>query len=202
MTLLVDERTEKLPFEIKRFTVAECMELVGSGAIQSPESLELLDGYLVKKMPQDAIHFLILSMIAKHFEQLLPEGWHVRSQGPLFIDETSMPEPDVAIIEGQLEDFEIHHPTATHAALVIEVANSTLAKDRGFKSRLYAQAGIPTYWIVDTNNRTIEVRTHPASGEQPGYLRSRVYMSNEEIEFSLGDAFRALIVIKNVMPSS
>lgn len=51
------------------------------------------------------------------------------------------------------------HPTS--ALLVVEVAASSQALDRGRKAELYAAAGIPAYWLIDTSARVVQVRTYP-----------------------------------------
>lgn len=43
---------------------------------------------------------------------------------------------------------------------MVEVADTTLVTDR-FKAQLYAQAGIPTYWLVNLAERQVEVMCAP-----------------------------------------
>lgn len=59
-----------------------------------------------------------------------------------------------------LGDYDTEHPTFAH--LIIEVAESSLKRDRGLKQRIYARAGIPEYWIVNTVERSIEVYRDPS----------------------------------------
>jgi hypothetical protein len=76
------------------------------------------------------------------------------------------PEPDVAIVRGRLEDYSDRHPGPADVWLVIEVADTTLVTDR-FKAQLYAEAGIPVYWIVNLLERVVEVYQDPSSGTDP-----------------------------------
>src|SRR5262249_38327507 len=68
--------------------------------------------------------------------------------------------PDIAVVPGSVLDYDDHPTTAT---LIVEVADSTLAFDKGRKLRLYAAANIPEYWIVDLNKRRLLVFRRPNS---------------------------------------
>jgi hypothetical protein len=46
--------------------------------------------------------------------------------------------------------------------LVIEVAESSVNKDKNVKAPLYAAAGIPEYWVIDTNTRRIDIFRKPS----------------------------------------
>jgi len=85
----------------------------------------------------------------------------VRPQSSFIAGDTSQPEPDLAVVRtpGSLED-----PHPSDAFLIVEVAQTSLAKDRGVKARLYGLAGVGEYWIVDLPSMTIEVRTRPGDG--------------------------------------
>jgi Uma2 family endonuclease len=124
------------------------------------EPIELLRGVLVTMSPQGRAH---ASAIEFFNEQLVLQlgGQHgVRPQLPLAADDWSEPEPDLAVVrkDPSLRD----HPS--EALLVIEIAASSIAIDRGLKRTIYAEVGIPEYWIVDVNGRTVEVHTRPDGG--------------------------------------
>jgi Uma2 family endonuclease len=84
-------------------------------------------------------------------------------QGPLALDEESLPEPDVAVVRGSFRDYSANHPS--RPALVVEVSESSLALDREHKGSLYARAGLADYWIADLVHRALEV--HRAPGADP-----------------------------------
>jgi Uma2 family endonuclease len=81
----------------------------------------------------------------------------VRLQSPFAALATSEPEPDVAVVP--LGDYDTAHPN--EAYLIIEVAESSLAQDRGTKQRIYAASSVPEYWIVNVRERCIEVYRDP-----------------------------------------
>jgi len=87
------------------------------------------------------------------------QGWQVRGQGPLALDEESEPEPDVAVVVGTFRDYVAGHPS--RPALVVEISESSLALDRDHKGSLYARAGIADYWIVNLLDQTLEVYRDP-----------------------------------------
>ena len=90
-----------------------------------------------------------------------------RHRSLLGIDETTELEPDIAVARGQARDYKAAHPST--AALVIEVAETSLEYDRTTKARLCAMAGVPDYWIVDLIHRRLEIRRQP-SGDEYGVI--------------------------------
>lgn len=72
----------------------------------------------------------------------------------------SEPEPDLALVERR--DYDDAHPS--RAYLVAEVALSSLSVDRGAKARLYAESGVPEYWVIDVEGRGVEIHRDPEGG--------------------------------------
>jgi Uma2 family endonuclease len=83
----------------------------------------------------------------------------VRSQGGLDLGNRQQPIPDVAVVPGSPRDHARDHPTS--ALLVVEVSDTTIRYDRGFKAHLYARAGISDYWIVNLGDRQLEIHRNP-----------------------------------------
>ena len=86
--------------------------------------------------------------------RVLPAGWFLNVQDPITTPE-SLPEPDAAVIRGSRRDYRERRPMAADVGLIIEVADTSLAQDRGTKKRVYARVGIPVYWIVNLNTSRI-----------------------------------------------
>ena len=82
-------------------------------------------------------------------------------QLPITLSNHSEPEPDVTAAYGVAADFADHHPGPDEIALLVEVSDSTLGRDRGRKARAYARAGITDYWIVNLVDRQLEVHRDP-----------------------------------------
>jgi Uma2 family endonuclease len=117
------------------------------------EKIELLEGHLVAMSPQGAEHTYVITKLNMLFAQAIGTRALVQVQGPFAASDDSEPEPDLALIAN--EDFSHQHPA--HAFLLVEVAQSSLRKDRLIKAALYARAGIAEYWIVNLADRVIEV---------------------------------------------
>jgi Uma2 family endonuclease len=138
--------------------------LVDAGAFED-ERVELLRGFLVTMSPQGNLHAWITAeltrlLIVQLAQRGLDDRFVVRPQLPYAASDDSEPEPDLAIVPRQA--FGDPHPD--RALLVIEVADSSLRKDRDIKRDIYAEAGVPEYWIVDVAGRAVEVHTTPRDG--------------------------------------
>ena len=158
-------------FRIKRFTVAEYDQMIRDGTIDG-KPLELLDGWIVEKMPHNPAHDSAISRLNKRLLRILGDDFLVRVQCSADVD-TSVPEPDLAIVPGPEDRYDEHRPQPSDLLIVIEVSESSLMQDRGFKQRLYARNKIAEYWIVNLPERIVEVYTLPRGGRNPTY-RSRV----------------------------
>lgn len=151
----VTQLPQTLPYQPLRMSVEKYHELVRAGAFNEHDAVELLDGVVTEKMSKNPPHRLATRQLDLALSQLVPTGWHVQNQEPITLA-TSEPEPDIAIVRGELTDYGNRHPHAEEVALVVEVADTTLVTDR-YKAELYAQAGIPFFWLVNLGERCIEV---------------------------------------------
>jgi Uma2 family endonuclease len=147
------------PLTVRRWSRAEYGRLIAMGAFDG-EMLELLGGHLVVAEPQGTRHATAVGLVGAVLNAALPSGWIVRIQAPIALDEESQPEPDVAVVAGVHADYRRADPS--RAALVVEVAESSLGLDRGVKAGLYARGGVREYWIVNLVDRAVEVHRDPA----------------------------------------
>jgi len=151
--------------ERRLWTVKEYYRAAGAGVFRPDERLELINGEVIRKVsPQGSRHATALGYLADALAVLFGRTSHVRQQLPLAVAFDTEPEPDVAVIRGRRRDYEDHHPGPSDVLLVVEVADKSLAFDRGTKAALYASAGIPEYWIVNLRQYTIEVHRDPEAG--------------------------------------
>jgi Uma2 family endonuclease len=142
----------------RRWRRVEYDRLVDLGMFEG-EHLELLDGLLVVREPQKSPHAATVTQVAHVVGTAFGAGWHVRVQAPVALDDDSEPEPDVAVVAGVPRDYLAAHPS--RPTLIVEVADSSLRLDRRLKSRLYARAGLPEYWIVNIVDHVLEVYREP-----------------------------------------
>lgn len=121
---------------------------------------ELIRGILIEKMSKSPLHSSIARRLFMLLQGAMPPGFILLREDPLtFVD--SEPEPDLAIVRGEEQDFATSHPTT--AELVIEIAVSSVVLDRE-KAAIYAEAGVAEYWIVLPAERRVEVYRRPEHG--------------------------------------
>lgn len=162
----VRARSSQTPLSPRRWTRNEYEDLVALGVFAG-EPLELIGGQLVVAEPQGPYHASAITRVEYALRDALPPGWLVRTQMPLSLDEESEPEPDVAVVPGRPGDYSGGHPR--RPALVVEVAESSLAFDREPKASLYARAAVDDFWIVNLVDRVLEVHRDPVSAPQATY---------------------------------
>ena len=151
---------------LHRWSRHEYGRLIDHGFLDEDDPIELLDGLLLVKEPQHSPHRTAVLLVAKALERGFGEGWFVQTQSPIILDDRSEPEPDVCVVRGTPRDYAAAHPT--RPALIIEVAQSGLALARGRKAAAYARAGIADYWILNLDDRVLEIHREPA---RPGPAR-------------------------------
>jgi Uma2 family endonuclease len=151
----------------------EYERLVELGVFEG-ERIELLYGVLVRMSPHGPPHDSAIQRLTRLFVQSLSDRAEVRIQSAFAASDGSEPEPDVAVVP--LGDYVEAHPSA--ALLVVEVAVSSLETDRELKARLYAECGVPEYWVVNVIDRLIEVRTDIISGT---YTRMTPYAPGQSL---------------------
>ncbi len=146
------------PERVRPLRRAEYERLVELGVFED-ERLELLRGALVTMSPQGGLHADTVARIGEALTLALAGRARVRQHSPIAVADDSEPEPDVAVVP--LGGSRLEVPGT--AFLVVEVADSSLSKDRNVKAALYAAAGIPEYWLVDLNGHAVEVHRAPGS---------------------------------------
>jgi Uma2 family endonuclease len=155
------------PVKTRRWTRVEYDTLIDAGFFHPGEKLELLAGDLVVREPQGGPHMTAIGLAEDALRTAFGSGWIVRTQGPIALDDETEPEPDVAVVRGSRRDYVAGHPG--RPALLVEVAESTLAFDREQKGSLYARANVPEYWIINLVDRVLEVYREPGADPAAPY---------------------------------
>ena len=139
-------------------------QAVNAGVLTSDDKVELLDGLIVAKMPQNTPHRTATLLTGAALRVAFGDTAFVQEEKPVALSDASEPEPDIAVIAGTIRDYAKDHPGPDAYRLIVEVSDSSLLKDRIRKSALYADAGVAEYWIVNLRDRELEVYRDPAGG--------------------------------------
>jgi len=142
---LMDERIRPLKrVEYERLTSLGCFD---------DERVELLFGMVVEMTPIDPAHSESTYQVRSLIEAAIGARGKVMSQSPFAASDISEPEPDVFVVPPGAYWHE--HPASS--CLIVEVARSSLARDRGMKARMYGFAQVDEYWIVNHVDNVVEV---------------------------------------------
>ena len=186
---------------IFRLTVDQYHELIRRGKLSEEDPVELLEGILVFKTPKNVPHATCARLARRAVEPLLPQGWFYDSQDPITLED-SEPEPDGMVVRGRIEDYAAAHPGPADVALVIEVADTSLDRDRGIKLRAYARASIPVYWIVDLPGAALEVHSDPdpTAVPHPDYRSHSRLGPDQKVQLVIGGHRCGEILVSQLLP--
>jgi Uma2 family endonuclease len=169
-----------------RLTVRQFEKMIDAGVFRDDDHVELLGGLLVDKMVKHDPHNFSVGEVAETFRALVQRDWIVREEKSVVLGLFWRPEPDVAVARGPRERYRSKGPRRADLGLLVEVADSTYAKDRGAKWRKYAASGVAVYWIVNLPLRQVEVYSAPAGrGKSAGYREIKIYRPDEEVPLIL-----------------
>jgi len=184
----------------RRFSVAEYHKLIEIGVLTENDSLELLDGYLVEKMPHDPIHDGTIQLVEYALRRLLPVGWCLRIQSAITLA-LSEPEPDLSVARGDRRTYLTRHPGPADFGIVVEVSNTSLDSDRDDKIPIYARDNIPVYWIVNLVDRQIEVHEQPSGpSASPAYGSLRTFRPGDAVPVVLDGNTVGTIPASDLLP--
>lgn len=146
------------------------------------EDVELLEGVIFKKMPKSPFHEWLVEFLRERLLQICGPSYFIGKERPITCS-TSEPEPDLAVIKGSLSDYRHSHPTT--AELVIEIAISTVQRDRS-KAAIYADAGVKEYWLIEPEGGLITLHSEP---KDSGYATTQTYSAQDLVPSALFPAF-------------
>ena len=162
-TPTLSEAKQKTAPHRRLFTVDELFAMVEAGIVAEDERIELLDGEILVMPPIGDSHADGTDRLDESFKEQLRRRARVRVQGPVRINDSSLLQPDIAVLRLR-DDYHRRTPTPADVFLLIEVADSSLQVDREVKLARYAAAGIPEVWIVNVWARQVEAYADPVDG--------------------------------------
>ncbi len=141
--------------------------------------VELIRGEIIEMSPMKSTHMVAIQLMNEVLRVVFGKGYMISMQMPLRLSDTNEPEPDIAVVKGQIRDFVETHPN--RAELIVEVSETTLRFDRGKKASLYAQHGIEDYWIINIKDRQVEVNRQPAkNAEKKAYYAEQIIYREDQ----------------------
>lgn len=178
-------------------TVPMFQAMMRTGIVGEEEPVYLWKGRLARRMAPNRDHSIAVDATSEAIRRRLDPGHHVMAEQPLARRlEDSMPQPDVAVVRGRSRDYRPHFPTTADAALVVEVADTSLAADRAQEVD-NAREGVPIYWIVNLRDRRVEVFEHPAAD---GYRRTSCYAAGDAVPLVIDGRVLGRIPVSDILP--
>lgn len=185
---------------IMRFSVARYQRMIETGIITPEDQVELLENYVVLKMPSNPPHAGTIRFMTGTLVRATPAGWSVGVQLTVSLPD-SEPEPDFGIVRGDTRTYLTRHPNPNDIGLLIEVANTSLLRDRRDKARIYARAGIAVYWIVNLEDQRIEVYTQPSGPTAaPSYGNVVNYLPGDVVPLMLDGVTVGTLLVSDLLP--
>jgi Uma2 family endonuclease len=182
-----------------RLSISQYHRMIQAGILSENDRVELLEGWLIAKMPHNPPHDGTIHVIHAEVHPRLPQEWSMRIQSAVTLGK-SEPEPDLAIVRGRPARFLKAHPGPADIGILMEVSDSTLLEDRIFKGRIYARALIPLYWLINLQDLQVEVYSEPKGGKRPSYSLRRNYGRRDTVPLILDGRQVARFPVQRLLP--
>jgi Uma2 family endonuclease len=186
---------------VRRFTVEEYHAMIQAGVFTEGDPYELIEGWLLPKMTRNAPHDLCVQRLQRMFMKLLPEEWLCFVQSAVTLADGE-PEPDISIVRGPDGQYARRHPEGADVGLVVEVADSSLVRDRGTKLRCYARASIPAYWIANISADMLEIYSQPGVDQdgEPTYLKRQDLQRTDVVDVAVAHRQFGTVKVSELLP--
>jgi hypothetical protein len=200
---LLDLHMKVVPLNVDQYH-----RMIEVGILPEGEPIELLDGFLVHKdrskagadpMTVGHHHAWAIGQLGEVLQPVKQHGCHVRIQQPVTMPPDNEPEPDACIVRGAINEYKQRHPRAADVHCIIEAADSSLQRDRTTKLRIYAEAAIPQYLIINLLDGLIEEYggPDPALGR---YTAMRTHRKGDAVAFKLGGGATVVVPAAELLP--
>lgn len=157
----------------KRFSIAEYHRMTEAGILREDDRVELVEGVILQMAAMGSRHAACVRRLEAFLNQHFRQDGIISTQCPIRLEDTSEPEPDLALLKPRDDFYAQEHPGPDDVLLVIEVSDTSTEYDTEVKLPLYARAEIPEVWLVDLQTETVEVHSHPVSGGYRQTLRAK-----------------------------
>lgn len=143
-----------------RWTIDQYRELYKTGLFHDMKTM-LIHGEVYTMVMPNPPHDTALGKTDDILRTVFVNGYHIRNQMGFNIGTRNDPGPDIAVVPGKRSDYASATPAT--AALIVEVAETTLFMDTTTKAELYVTAGVQDYWVIDLETRQLLVYRDPVA---------------------------------------
>jgi hypothetical protein len=178
-------------------TVLQYDRMIKAAVFADDHREELVEGLVLNKKARNLPHIVAGNVGLQNLMGAVPPGWHVAKRDPITTSNWSRPEPDFSVVRGRAKDYIKHHVTAADVALVVEIADSTLAADQTDMNRVYAASVIVTYWVVNFVDNQLEVYSAPTAN---GYSSMSVFKPGQGVPVIIDGVDIARVAVAELLP--
>lgn len=184
-----------------RFTVTQYQKMIREGIISEDNRVELLDGKVVNKMSRNTPHDVSLFVTQEELRAICSPDWLVRCQLGVVIGKFSQPEPDLSVVLAPIGRYIKQHPGPKDTGMLVEVSDSSLLTDRVDKCPIYAGGRVPWYWIVNVQEKIVEVYSDPKGGASPEYRKHQDYEIGTKVPLVLNGKTVGHVEVGKLFPT-
>ena len=186
---------------IYRLSVRQFEKMIAAKIFRHDTRVELLGGIPAVQMTKYSHHNYAVRRLGNMLRELVVPDHLVSEEKSIHLAMGWRPEPDIVVARGPDDRYRKTDPTADDIALIAEVSESTYTTDRGVKWRGYAAAGIAVYWIVNLDQRVIEVYTNPVGREkQASYENKTVFAASDGLPVVIAGQEIGRIAVNEILP--
>jgi Uma2 family endonuclease len=164
---------------LRPISVSEYTRMREVGILREDDRVELIVGEIRQMSPIGPLHAAIVNRLAEMLISMLKQSATVGIQGPIKLNDMSVPQPDLVVLKRRDDFYSTEEPSAQVVLLVIEVSDTTADYDRTEKMPRYGSAVIPEAWLIDLNRQQIEQYTQP---RKSGYRDMRLCEAGDRIQ--------------------
>ena len=144
-----------------RFTTEDYHRMTETGVFRPDDRVELLDGEIFDMSPIGPSHGSVTKRLNQCFHQLAQGRWIVSIRDPVHLETYSEPQPDLMLLKVTPDFYRLRYPLPADVFLLVEIAEASIEYDRQKKLPAYGRAGIREYWIVNLEEKAVEVYREP-----------------------------------------
>ncbi|MDJ0730594.1 MAG: Uma2 family endonuclease [Crocosphaera sp.] len=176
----------------RKFNVNEYHKMAETGILTPEDRVELIRGEIIAMSPIGRKHAAAVNRLNQVLYQKFGNKVIISVQNPIRLDNYSEPQPDMVLLKPQSDFYESKIPKSEDIYLLIEVSDSTIKYDQEVKLPLYAESKINEVWIVNLNDKTLEVYRKPENKtylEQQKNVKSISLLAFSDITLTINDIF-------------